>query len=84
MGISRSAKDTIAVHTGSVFMATFAPIHVNDLRSGAAALIGRSGYFEALWVIDDGPYSGQWAFRFPPGWITQAVWAPEEDLQFTR
>lgn len=51
--------------------AIFRPQRVDDLKNPARALIGRELCWEAVWIIEEGPYEGQWA------------WAPipeDEDL----
>ena len=64
--------------------ATFQPKVLNTLRPGCELWIGKSGKWTASWIIEDGPYAGQWAmgvhvldetWRYFP-----AAWTPEEDL----
>lgn len=45
-------------------VATFQPKRVDDLKPGAASLIGQSGEWRAIWIIDDSEeYNGQWAMQ---------------------
>ena len=41
--------------------AVYRPLRIDDLRPGVAEWIGHSFEWEAMWVIEDGPYEGQWA-----------------------
>ena len=56
-------------------LATFSPRRVDDLRDEAPAAIGLRGVFAAAWLIEEGPYRGQWAMspndfeRFRFGWV---------------
>lgn len=42
--------------------AVFRPQRTDDLQYGGEKHIGKTYTFEACWVIDEGPYEGQWAF----------------------
>lgn len=67
---------------GSTVVAKFWPMRVDDLKPDAVDLIGRTGVFEALWQIEDGPYKDQWAMRIPQSWpIESAFWVPQCDLR---
>jgi hypothetical protein len=64
-----------------VIRATFRPKRTDDLRLGVASSVGRTTEWQAMWLIGDGPYAGQWAMvpakdshRWP------MAWAPESDL----
>lgn len=60
--------------------ATFAPARIDDLRSGLAESIGCRTTWQAAWMIEDGPYTGQWAMMpLPPGDLVVG-WVPECDL----
>jgi hypothetical protein len=69
-----------------LFYATFNPKRTDDLKPGAASFIGWRGIWEALWIIEDGPYEGQWAIgindvshqlkKQPP-----FIWVPGCDLE---
>lgn len=58
--------------------AVFAPKRTDDLQEGLGAYVGKTFEFTAAWIIEDGPYTGQWAFtgdlQFAPEWV------PECDL----
>lgn len=62
--------------------ATFTPKRLDDLKPEAKHFIGKAGVFQAGWIIEEGPYKGQWAMlpdletsrRFHVGWV------PEDDL----
>lgn len=62
--------------------ATFQPRNADDLKPGAAELIGMSGEFDALWIIEEGqPYAGEWAMSIPQDWRSlDFVWVPSGDL----
>lgn len=67
--------------SGRCIMAKFNPRRVDDLKPDALPLAGAVGEFEALWVIDDGDYEGEWAMLMPHGWRTgNAIWCPSGDL----
>jgi hypothetical protein len=69
----------------SHYKATFNPKKL-DLKPGVAEYIGKTGIFQASWIIEEGErYAGQWAMGLirdmSPGWEDyQYVWVPEEDL----
>jgi hypothetical protein len=58
-------------------VATLRPVRTDDLRPGIAAYVGITLEWEALWVIEEGPYKGQWAIqpsdmaRWPFRWFPQ-------------
>lgn len=59
--------------------ATFAPSRTDDLRDRVPP-IGYRGKFQALWIIEDGPYEGDWAMQ--PDYDSPYVhWIPSRDLQ---
>lgn len=72
--------------SGDQVSAKFQPRRLDDLKPDAARFVGRSGIFEALWVIEDGyQYAGEWAMRMPPDWDGQTwVWVPSGDLDFSE
>ena len=61
----------------------FKPQKKETLRGEATPFIGKPLKFMAMWIIEDGPYEGQWAFqprtmddkRVPMGWV------PQEDIE---
>lgn len=66
--------------------ATFRPVRTDTLASSAKAWIGWTGEWTVQWIIEDGPYTGQWSLnnwyptvgidtRLPMGWV------PESDLE---
>lgn len=68
--------------------ATFRPKRLDDLRSGAEGMVGRSGVWRTSWIIESGQYRGQWAVQ-PLGELGHAcvesgegfAWVPECDLE---
>jgi hypothetical protein len=64
--------------------ARFEPKRTDDLRPGVAEFIGQTTEWEAYWIIEDGPYAGQWAM-VPRGkaWASRGwAWVPSGDLCF--
>jgi hypothetical protein len=63
---------------------TFQPKRTDDLKPGAVALIGASGKWQALWIIEDGTYKGQWAMA-PYEWevMPPFCWTPECDVKIS-
>lgn len=60
--------------------AAFAPARRDDLAPEAQEHIGRRLLWQAVWVIEDGPYEGQWAMApLTPDFLGFA-WVPECDL----
>jgi hypothetical protein len=53
----------------------FRPRRKDNLRPWAEGLVGRVFEWEAAWVIESGPYAGEWALLprdktgFPYGWV---------------
>lgn len=63
-------------------MAVFSPKSTDTLKPEALKFIGAIGFFEALWIIDEGKYKGQWAMGIPKEWGSpDFIWVPECDLQ---
>jgi len=67
-------------------VATFTPQKTIDLKKKAIPWVGRTLEWEALWIIEDGEYAGQWAMGpnidhrpFPP-----FTWAPLCDLTIAK
>lgn len=67
------------------FIATFKPEHMDDLRLEARDWIGWRGVWEAVWLIDEGAFEGQYACavvpmqdKAPPA--DAFVWVPSGDL----
>jgi hypothetical protein len=42
-------------------VATFAPKRMDDLKPEAKMAMGMRGSWQASWLVDEGPYSGQMA-----------------------
>jgi len=61
-------------------IATFKPARTDDLINEAEHLIGFKGEFIASWIIEDGPYTGQWAMATPRE-FKDAIWVPLCDLE---
>lgn len=60
-------------------LATFQPTRADDLHNGAREYVGWRGAWEAQWVIEDGPYAGQWAM-LPVDRSVSFGWVPLADL----
>jgi hypothetical protein len=59
--------------------ATFAPQRTDDLKPGCETWIGRRARWAAEWIIEDGPYQGQWAMvQHETG--APMAWSPLCDL----
>jgi hypothetical protein len=63
--------------------AAYRPLRTDDLSPEAARFVGQVSEWQAAWIIETGPYSGQWAMacRGGPDW--PFAWAPLCDLQPT-
>ena len=61
--------------------ARFNPRDLTTLRRGARPFVGLCTTWEAYWIIEEGPYSGQWAM-VARGWWDSGFpgWVPEIDL----
>lgn len=61
--------------------ATFTPRRTDDLKPGAHAFIGTTIEWEVAWIIEEGPYEGEWAM-VPAHYATRPpfAWAPSGDL----
>ena len=67
------------------FRATFEPVRTDDLTPRSVDWIGWTGVWQAAWVIEEGPYEGQFACtvydRGPDSPQADAfAWVPECDL----
>lgn len=75
------------VHLG-LYVAAFRPCRTDDLRPGSERFIGKTLTWQAVWVIEEGPYEGEIAmsprpidlkdmptFDSPP-----FCWTPHSDL----
>lgn len=58
---------------------TYDPLRTDDLAGYAVPEIGERWTWEALWIIEDGLYAGQWAMR-PVDAEPAFAWAPFCDL----
>ena len=67
---------------GSLVYGRFDPRRTDDLKPSATAVIGQLGWFEVLWVIEDGDYVGEAALKLPPDWNADDIlWIPERDFK---
>ena len=71
-----------------VVTATFRPKDLDTLRPSLEKWIGWRGEFQAVWMIEEGPYEGDFAMMpvsGPPyyGGPLGFYWVPESDLQGT-
>lgn len=66
------------------FAATFDPARADDLAPGVVEWIGWRGEWQASWLIQEGPYEGDWHCMTLPGQEGPPpdvfVWAPSSDL----
>ena len=58
----------------STIAAEFRPRRTDNLRPGWLGWVGRPATWEAQFVLESGPYKGQWAMvpqteQPPPGWV---------------
>lgn len=68
-------------------LGVFEPKRTDDLQNDAAQHIGKLYTWRAMWVIEDGPYEGEWAMgvdrmrvdRFSPE--IKFAWVPESDIR---
>lgn len=68
------------------FDAAFEPVRLDDLRDDASAWFGRVLTWQRMWLIENGPYEGQWACSAYDGKSfaqTPFAWVPECDLRAT-
>jgi hypothetical protein len=66
-----------------VIEATFKPKRIDDLVEGSEAWIGRRTQWQAAWILEDGPYNGEWAMT-PHGddrFKAPFAWVPLSDLE---
>lgn len=61
--------------------AVFQPRETGNLVAGADALVGQRFEWMAAWVIESGPYEGEWAMQFMGPGTAPFAWAPSGDLQ---
>ncbi len=66
-----------------VIRARFSPTTTATLKPEALPFIGMVANWKALWVIDHGPYEGQYAMGFIPDGVQDPTfaWVPECDLE---
>lgn len=57
-------------------IAIFRPRRTDDLKPELRPMIGSVLWFQASWIIEEGPYTGDWAMTplarygdFPCGWV---------------
>lgn len=68
--------------SGDIINAVFQPRTTHDLKESAIPMIGMQGDFEALWLIEEGEYIGEWAMKIPREWpVRDACWVPDGDLR---
>lgn len=63
------------------FEAVFSPRVVSDLQPGADLLVGERCEWQASWIIEDGPYAGEWACALVSPRPAPFAWVPESDLR---
>lgn len=63
------------------FRGVFLPRNVDNLTPSAQALIGKELTWLPAWIIEEGPYQGQWALQMVDPVPAPFGWAPEEDVK---
>lgn len=65
-----------------VVLATFAPKRTDNLVVGLSPFIGERLHFQAGYLLEEGPYAGEWAMApFVNEWKTfPTAWVPLSDL----
>lgn len=63
-----------------IFEATFQPSRTDDLCDGGEEWIGRRLEWQAAYILEDGPYAGEWAFTPLCDEPAPFAWAPARDL----
>lgn len=61
-------------------IAAYCPKQRDDLVPGASDLIGKAAVWERAFLIEDGPYAGEWAWSLVAPRPAPFAWAPESDL----
>ena len=67
-----------------VVEATFSPPRTDDLRHEAEVCVGKRYQWMADWLVEEGPYEGQWAmtpYPLAPMDDRKFAWVPESDLR---
>ena len=66
-----------------VIEAKFKPMRTDDLVPGAFEWVGRKTRWQAAWILEDGPYEGDWAMTPHGDDRLSAVfaWVPLRDLE---
>ena len=70
-------------------IAAFLPQRTDDLREEMKPHIGSTYTWRASWIIEDGPYAGQWAMVAVPDehvgvTALPVYWVPESDLKMAE
>lgn len=62
---------------------TFNPVRTDDLVGSAKDFIGITFTWQAVWVVESGPYEGEWAMMPVDSEGKQLFgWTPESDIDF--
>lgn len=61
--------------------AAYQPRRTDDLVDGAAEWIGKTTTWQASWIIEHGPYAGDWAMGAVGRECPPFAWAPLCDLE---
>ena len=64
--------------------ATFKPKRGDDLQEGVRGFVGRRFRWRAAWMIEEGPYAGQFAWLPLDNDARVIGWVPTEDLEVKR
>jgi hypothetical protein len=72
--------DTPKLQQFDMVEATFRPTRLDDLKPEVKGKVGERGIFQAVWIVEDGHYEGQWAMSPQDFNHWQFVWTPLCDL----
>lgn len=65
---------------------TFKPVRSDDLAPGVAECVGMYCIWEAMWIIEEGQFEGQWAMAPRIDVVDTPnvpfAWVPECDIDF--
>jgi hypothetical protein len=68
--------------------ATYRPRRTDDLKTDTQRWIGYRGVWQAYWLIEDGPYAGEWAMLPDRPDVSpvplDGYWVPSGDLAGTE
>lgn len=68
------------IGVGDKFSGVFRPKALDTLKPDVVQHIGKTIHVHAGWVVEEGPYAGQWAFVVEDRDICIG-WVPREDIE---